>query len=130
MKIFTYDPDKRLNSKQALKHPFFYEMYKRDKRIMHFAKKNQFQGGSFATPQAPASKPTQFPYLAKAKDAEFNNCIPLHIFKEHQTKRKKIKMKIKNTSIFYKILLNKKQIKKKCEEDKEEEEQAPAIERS
>ena len=35
MKIFTYDPDRRLTAKQALKHPLFYEMYKRDKRIMY-----------------------------------------------------------------------------------------------
>ena len=61
-----------------------------------------------------------FPYINKAKDAEFQNCMPIGIFKEQNQKRKKIKMKLKNSSVFYKILL-KKQIKKTNEEAKEEE---------
>ena len=36
MKLLTYDPNKRLSAKQALKHPLFYDMYKRDKRRMQF----------------------------------------------------------------------------------------------
>ncbi len=36
LKLLAYDPDKRLTAKQALRHPLFYDMYKRDKRIMHF----------------------------------------------------------------------------------------------
>ena len=60
-----------------------------------------------------------FPYINKAKDAEFQNCLPISIFKEQNQKRKKIKMKLKNSSVFYKILL-KKQIKMKKEECKEE----------
>ncbi len=41
LKLLAYDPDKRLTAKQALRHPLFYDMYKRDKRIMHFSKNFQ-----------------------------------------------------------------------------------------
>ena len=86
-----------------MKHPLFYEMYKRDKRIMFFSKNlTPFKSST-------QNKMPSFPYINKAKDAEFQNCVPIAIFKEN---RKRVKMKIKNTSVFYKILLNKKQMKK------------------